>query len=352
MRHTTLLALALTIASAPTVHAVTFCVGTASALQTAFTTAGNNGESNTIDIRSGTYLATDIGGFFYNRVTGSGSLDIAGGWNAGCTTQTPDASLTTLDGQSMYHVMHVGVSGDPQATVTLRNLTFLHGMGNSGGAAALSAHAPAELRVENCRFRLNQSDTAGSGQAILYLSTDTGPTYFIGNVVANNSALGADYVAGFDLSAGSAFDLYLNDNTIADNAFDTTDPTAGTVFLSPIANATLSNNILWGNGGAEFLQNVTIHPLMLNNDVDALNAVPASGSAGNRSQNPQFVNANNHHLQPTSPLYNAGYNMPPGGDGTFDLDGNPRVQFGVVDIGAYEMQMQPDVIFADGFDGA
>jgi len=167
MRRIILLALVFTVASVPIARAATFCVGTAAALQTAFTTAGNNGESNTISIRSGTYLATSASGFFYNRVAGSGSLDIEGGWNAGCTTQTPDASLTTLDGQSMYHVMYVGVAGDPQATITVRNLTFLHGVGATGGAAALNAHAPAELRVENCRFRLNTSDTPGSGQAIV-----------------------------------------------------------------------------------------------------------------------------------------------------------------------------------------
>ena len=352
MRHKILLALVFTVASVPIARAATFCVGTAAALQTAFTTAGNNGESNTISIRSGTYLATSASGFFYNRVAGSGSLDIEGGWNAGCTTQTPDASLTTLDGQSMYHVMYVGVAGDPQATITVRNLTFLHGIGSNGGAAALNAHAPAELRVENCRFRLNTADTPGSGQAILYLSTDTGPMYFIGNVVANNSALGAEYVAGFDLSAGSAFDVYLNNNTIADNIFDTTPSSAGAVFLSPIANMTLSNNILWGNGGAEFDQNITLHPLMFNNDVDVLNVSPASGSTGNRNQDPQFVNANNHHLQATSPLYNAGHDTPDGGVGALDLDGNPRVQFGFIDIGAYEMQVQPELIFADGFDAA
>jgi len=331
----------------------TFCVSDAAGLQTALTSAAGNGDAqNTIKVRSGTYLASGSG-FSHSRFSGTSSLDIEGGWNAGCTTQTPDTSLTVLDGQSTAPILsatnYLATGGD----MTLRYLTFLHGAtAASSQAAALTLVARGFARVESCRFRLNQTDAAGAGYGTVHVAVVDGPIQFINNIVANNSALGSQFVAGFDFASGaSTVVIQLNDNTIADNAFDTTDQTAGAVFLTPIATSSLANNILWGNGGAEFDQNITLTPLMLNNDVDVLNVTPGPGSGGNRNQNPQFVNVNNHHLQATSPLYNAGYNAPPGGDGAVDLDGNPRVQFGTIDIGAYEMQVQPDLIFVDGFDG-
>lgn len=344
-------AASLATASAP-LRAATFCVGTAAELQTAFATAGNNGEGNTIKLRSGTYLAPTVNGFFYNRVAGSGDLDIEGGWDATCATHTAQASLTTLDGQSTYRVLHVGVSGDAQAKLTLRYLTLVHGMTTAGGdPAALWASTPGELRVENCRLRLNHAD-AGPGYGIATLQTVAGPVYFNNNVVANNSALGVDYVIRFDLASGSPGATFnLVGNTIADNAFDATDATSGAILLRPDASAALANNIVWGNGGSAFAQNIPLHPLMLNNDVDVLNAYPAAGSAGNLSADPHFVNVNNHHLADGTPLFNAGASDPPGGLGTFDLDGYVRVMFGAVDIGAYELQSVPNTIFDDGFEG-
>jgi putative cofactor-binding repeat protein len=62
----------------------------------------------------------------------------------------------------------------------------------------------------------------------------------------------------------------------------------------------------------------------------------AAGTNGNISADPVFLDpAANFHLQPTSPAIDAGANSAPGLPST-DLDGNPRIQNGVVDMGAYE----------------
>jgi hypothetical protein len=336
---------------APAAHAATFCVGSANALQTALATAATNSSNNTIQVQAGTYLSPQ-NGFIYSRTGGTFSLDVEGGWNAGCTTQTPDASLTVLDGNMQQVIMSLSDATDPGSDITVRYIGFLHGLSSSGGVPALGAQAPGTLRVENCRFRLNNVTSTNANT--IYLAARRGPVYFLNNIVANNSALTSAQIIHFDLGSGGAngVQVYINGNTFADNAFDTTASSSGTLSFYPFLQISLANNILWGNGGNEFAQNIPITPMMSNNDVDVLNVTPAAGSSGNLNVDPLFVNVNNHHLQQTTPLYNAGQITPAGGVGSYDLDGNLRIGFGAPDIGAYELQAEPDEIFVDGFDGA
>jgi len=64
--------------------------------------------------------------------------------------------------------------------------------------------------------------------------------------------------------------------------------------------------------------------------------MPHPGGTGNISANPQFVDAStgNYRLAADSPCINIGTNSHAAGDE--DLDGNPRVMGGTVDMGAYE----------------
>jgi predicted outer membrane repeat protein len=59
-----------------------------------------------------------------------------------------------------------------------------------------------------------------------------------------------------------------------------------------------------------------------------------SGTTGCFTNAPQFVSASDWHLQSNSPCINTGDNSY--AQGTKDLDGNPRIIGGVVDMGAYE----------------
>jgi hypothetical protein len=58
------------------------------------------------------------------------------------------------------------------------------------------------------------------------------------------------------------------------------------------------------------------------------------------NDDPQFVDVanKNYHLQSTSPCIDRGNNSYVPAGVTTDLDGNPRIRNGTVDIGAYEYQ--------------
>lgn len=65
---------------------------------------------------------------------------------------------------------------------------------------------------------------------------------------------------------------------------------------------------------------------------------------------PMFANPEelDYRIRPGSPAENAGTNTPPGGLGSTDFGGDPRLQDGTVDIGMYE-GIAYDV-FSDGFE--
>mgnify|MGYP001792253274 CR=1 FL=1 len=132
----------------PSAVAATFCVSNATDLQAALGTASNNSENNVVRVVAGTYNSPSVG-FQYFRTVGNFDLDLEGGWNAGCTAQTPIASLTTLDGQSIHGVLklfgnNVGLTGN----LTLRYFDIFHGADQNGyDAALLRAAYDGEVRL-------------------------------------------------------------------------------------------------------------------------------------------------------------------------------------------------------------
>jgi hypothetical protein len=66
------------------------------------------------------------------------------------------------------------------------------------------------------------------------------------------------------------------------------------------------------------------------------------------SIDPQFLGPLDFRPAAGSPLVNRGLNSPIGGSSSTDLDGNPRVDLGFIDVGAFESTRER--IFANGFD--
>jgi hypothetical protein len=321
-----LLVLAVTTGGA---HAAVFCVGSATALQNALATAATNAHNNTIKVRAGTYHAPD-GGFMYWRQSGNFNLDLEGGWNAGCTEQTEDASLTVLDGHSQHAIINFEVFGSHStARITLRYFDLYHGVDQRGFPPIEIDTEAGSTRLENSRIR-NNTSTDDFATIASIGNFGGGNVYFLDNVVADNAGQQSSLMQ-FAVEGGGT--LYFNNNTVTANVFGTVMPGEGTIWFT---HASLANNILWANAGQPEIA-TQFPPLLIDNDIDLLQVTPAAGSVGNINADPRFRGATNRRLRTNSPACDAGDNTPPGTTRSIDLDGNPR-RVRTVDMGAYELQ--------------
>jgi hypothetical protein len=310
--------------------AAVFCVGTATSLQNALATAATNTQNNTIKVRAGTYRAPDAG-FMYWRQSGSFNLDLEGGWNAGCTEQTEDASLTVLDGRSQHAIINFAVFGSHStARMTLRYFDMYHGVDQRGFSPIEIDTEAGSTRVENSRIR----DNTSTDQYAPVASIDNyggSNVYFLDNVVADNEGRRQAYLMQFAVQGGGK--VYFNNNTVTANLFATLVPAEGTIGFT---HASLANNILWANAGHPEIA-TQFAPLLIDNDIDLFEVTPAAGSIGNIDADPRFLGPSNRRLHANSPACDAGDNTPPGTTRSIDLDGNPR-RVRTVDMGAYELQ--------------
>jgi parallel beta-helix repeat protein len=193
---------------------------------------------------------------------------------------------------------------------------------NDGGGISMSNDSPANV-IENLVYGNVSSNGNGGGIFAGVPSGDRGP-FIISNTVYGNSALSgaAIFVDGFP------------------------------------ATTRIVNNVLVAAAGVTPLQcsglRSSTPPLLSFNDAFSPGAAgyggtcaSLAGTAGNISQDPQFVDAlnNNFHLHAGSPAIDAGTNSDPNLP-QLDLDGNPRIAFGnpatcvnTVDLGVYEFAL-------------
>jgi hypothetical protein len=196
--------------------------------------------------------------------------------------------------------------------------------GNSatfGGGAYLGS-------LTNCELNGNSSSGQGGGADQAMLNNCT---------VMNNSSP----------AGGGAYNCTATSCLVAGNSAGSQ---GGGVDLGLLYNCTLTGNTSSNAGGGAFSATLLNSISYYNMAPTGTNFDTASGltnccslplpslGTGNITNAPLFANqgAGDFHLQPTSPCINAGNNSYV--TTAMDLDGNPRVVGGTVDIGAYEFQ--------------
>jgi hypothetical protein len=273
------------------------------------------------------------GGFLNNCIlTGNATFGNGGGAD-GSQVSFPILSDCTLSNNL------AGVGGGAD-NATLNNCTIISNTAAGGGGVEGSVLANCLLignsvsqglgggaegsELDNCTLIGN---SAFSGELIGYGSGGGADSSTLNNcILANNFASGI---------GGGAFYATLNNCVLVLNTATNGGGAAG---------GTLNNCIVFYNQGGNYFSG----SYMENNFTTFQNyccttPLPTNGN-GNITNVPAFVNfaGGDYHLQSNSPCINSGDNAYV--TTTNDLDGNPRIVGGTVDIGAYEYQTPTSII--------
>lgn len=324
----------------------TFCVDNETDLQGALTSASTNGthanEDNVIQIVVGAYgtgAATSQLPFTYTSGA-QHSLTILGGFNAGCTARTPNATATLIDGQNHTGAMALfNLYGD----IAVSDLTFQHGNADSDGAGlsinyclGICVQPQGEsVSVVHSVFRDNTASNHGCGG--LFINADT-LAYVAHSLIADNSG---DTITGGGacINSNTGFSQFYGNTVVSNNAASASGAIGG---LDCGGTCEIDDSIFWDNSGYGLgLENTGA--ILLFNDFGARTGATPSIEIGDVSENPRFVDlvGGNFHLASGSPLIGLS-NVVLNGD---DLQGNPYPPGGFQDLGALE-----ETIFEDGFE--
>jgi parallel beta-helix repeat protein len=291
--------------------------------------------------------------------------------------------VTITAGNGNYNVTNFNNSGGgmhlQNSSPTLNNVTFSGNNAIIGGGLYEASSSPV---LTNCTFSQNTASGTvllpigyaggdGGGMVNVYSSPTLTDCTFIGNTAYYYPG----YFSGFGGGMGNndSFPTLTNCTFIGNTAGYGGGGIYSHISSSPnLINCTFSGNTASSSGGGMY--NDSSSPTLTNCiawggdtlvDVNNSNTTATytdiqggHAGAGNYNADPQFIrNPNpgtdgvwgtgdddygNLRLQDASPCINAGSNQAVPAGITTDLDGNPRITYGVVDMGSYEWQMPGD----------
>ncbi|TVZ57254.1 hypothetical protein OD91_2572 [Lutibacter sp. Hel_I_33_5] len=207
-------------------------------------------------------------------------------------------------------------------------ISFNHALPNGNAVVYTNANDT----FINCKFIGNSSNYA-SGGAILKSSNDSKA---INCFFDDNTG----YTAGVILRGGGSFDFtnctFTNNRSLNN---------VGTVAFG--SGLTFVNSILWGNIGGSKINGTISYSILQDDTEDGTVTFPSGVTDGghNLDRNPNLVEGYKE-LPCISPSINSGNNAAPNLSGiTTDIDGNPRIYEGTVDIGVFEFQQDKNPTF-------
>jgi probable HAF family extracellular repeat protein/predicted outer membrane repeat protein len=267
------------------------------------------------------------------------SYSVITGGARGETTILDGFTITggNANGVKFFNKQGGGIRIYPDYGFTTANCTIIRNRAEShGGGMHSSGWGGGDSIITNCRFISNRSESRGGA---ICLDGESSPD-IISCIFSGNSA-----VAGGAIYNYEAYPNIINCTFTGNRALD---ECGGVIDLDGISG--FENCILWGNtdaGGAdESAQIGWSNPMSINFSC-IQGWTGALGGIGNINEDPRFVRPGfwktedlwidgDYHLLLDSPCINAGdpdYIPEPN---ETDLDGNPRVMDGRIDMGAYE----------------
>jgi len=314
------------------------------------TLIGNTFTGNTANHGGGAEVS--YGTVTYNNFTGNKGKNGGGAYvsTAILSNNTFIENTATNNGGGVYVT---GLSGTIYTGGTLKNNAFTRNIATNDGGGAYVIDGT----VSNNLFTNNVGMNDGGGAWV-------GDVSLINNVFTLNTAIndgGGAYAITFPIPLK---------NNILNNTFTGNTSNCGggvcAVFTNKDRPGKLYNNIIWNNtapkGSDIYIDNTGVDPFLpvpvqlFNNDFDQSSSgtnivIPFTIDPSNLNNvDPLFVGDGNYRLTQFSPCIDAGDNDAPDLPET-DMEGNPRISGGTVDMGAYEYN--PSVPTADaGIDQA
>lgn len=357
------LLLVLRFSIAPASAVTTFCVGTSAELAAAL------GQVNALGGADAQYVIKLRPGDYVNDLPSAGhafviapnrsdqSVTLSGGWSANCQSRSYGSPRTTLIGTTQRRALEFRLDDGNHSgnrlrvhDVDLRNLAFDLPEDNHAACLAGTIGPGNEATIERMALQLCRAIQGETASILIYNRGELVLRNVVvtGGVARNNGGIG---VVTFDHGVSRLAQISVTRTRSQDFA----SPGSGIALLNVNAAVThLSNSVTWGNdpdaGTADLLvegpgitlTRVHYGELETSGGAPAANVSPSIG-------NPGFVAVDDAHLRADSILVDSGVFAPPGGAGTYDLDGNPRKRGPAIDVGAFEMPSS-DRIFIHGFE--
>ena len=225
------------------------------------------------------------------------------------------------------------------------------------GGAIDCHHNEGDIQISECNFSKNRTEQWGGALASEYISSltvescifsDNGPCWYGGAIIdswgAPITVKNSVFIKNMAGNGGGIYVLPGNDTDIINCTFFQNDGHDRGGAINGCSPLRVSNSILWDNyslnGEEYFCGDPDLQHIMIISYSD-IDQDGFSASNGNIRKYPLFVDLENGdvHLQYRSPCIDSGTNDAIGLPLT-DLDGNPRIINGIVDMGAYESKLE------------
>ena len=286
-------------------------------------------------------------------VNGPANTTIQGSTLVRCAYVGTNATLSgfTLTGADLFFLIEFGdiIEGDGatwcEQTAIVSNCTITGNWAAAGGGALQGTLINCTLTNNGARYG------GGACDSTLINCTLTGNRAAAGGGACGSTLINCTLTNNISQEeGGGAFDCTLIHCTLKGNSsYHTYWPYGGGgAYASMLYNCTLADNTAASRGGGAdqstlnncilFGNTATNGPNYYDCEIFFSCTTPDPGGMGNITNDPQFVDAaaGNYRLSTNSPCIDRGANFYV--QGATDLDGNPRIMNGGVDMGAYECQ--------------